>query len=45
MTIEVKKELCTKALVGWFIEEQENRDFRNHDKKRNLLFLWKGGFV
>lgn len=41
MTIEEKKELCTKILIGWFVQEQENRDFRNHDKEVADLFTSK----
>ena len=41
MTIEEQKELCTKALVSWFMQEQDNRDFRNHDKEITELFTSK----
>ena len=41
MTIEEKKELCTKALVSWFMQEQDNRDFKNHDKEISELFTSK----
>lgn len=41
MTIEEKKELCAKILIGWFVQEQENRDFRNHDKEVADLFTSK----
>ena len=38
MTIEEKKDLCTKALITWFMQEQENHDFKNHDKEIAELF-------
>ena len=38
MTIEEKKELCTKAFINWFLQERDNHDFKNHDKEIADLF-------
>ena len=38
MTIEEKKELCTKAFINWFLQERENHDLKNHDKEVAELF-------
>lgn len=38
MTIEEKKELCTKAFINWFLQERDNHDFKNHDKEVADLF-------
>ena len=38
MTIEEKKELCTKAFINWFLQERENYDLKNHDKEVAELF-------
>ena len=41
MTIKEKQEICVKALTKWFVQEQENYDFKNHDEEIANLFTSK----
>lgn len=38
ISVEEKKDICSKALMTWFCQETDNHDFRNHDKEIAELF-------
>lgn len=38
ISVEEKKDICSKALLTWFCQETDNHDFRNHDKEIAELF-------
>jgi len=41
MSIEEKKELCSKALMMWFIEEDKGKDMREHNPEVADMFISK----
>lgn len=38
MTLEEKKEMCSKALIAWTMTEQEGKDMSIHDKEVENMF-------
>ena len=38
MTLKEKKEVCSKALIGWMISERNNDDMTKHDAEIESLF-------
>lgn len=38
MTLEEKKEMCSKALIAWTMIEQEGKDMSIHDKEVENMF-------
>lgn len=38
MTVEEKKDLCSRALIGWVLSEQDGKDYTVHDEDIKKLF-------
>ena len=38
MTVEEKKDLCSRVLISWVLSEQDGKDYTVHDEDINKLF-------